>query len=168
MTIFGEIRSLNISKNKGEVKLPVNSVNILSDGIENDAHRGNGHRQVSMLSCTDIKEVIKIIPEIKSGDFAENITVEGVDFAALSIGDSIEIISKESFDNIINSERKDTDIKYSEGVKLEVTQIGKECHTPCSIFHKMGYCIMPKSGIFCKVIKGGKIFTGDKIGIIKK
>jgi len=168
MAIFGEVRSLNISKNKGEVKLPVNSVNILSDGIENDAHRGNGHRQVSMLSCEDIREVKKIIPEIKSGDFAENITIEGIDFAALNIGDSIKIIPKESFDNIINSAGADTDINYTEGVKLEVTQIGKECHTPCSIFHKLGYCIMPKSGIFCKVIREGKIFTGDKISVIKK
>jgi len=168
MENFGEIKSLNISKNKGEAKLPVNSVNIMSDGIENDAHKGNGHRQVSMLSCEDIKEVKKIIPEIKSGDFAENITVAGIDFAALSIGDSIEITPKESFDNIINSRGTDTDINYEECVILEITQIGKECHTPCSIFSKLGYCIMPKSGIFCKVIKGGKIFAGDKISIIKK
>ena len=166
--LLGEVKSINISKNKGEIKLPVESANVLPDGIENDAHRGNWHRQVSMLSYIDIEEIKKIIPSIKSGDFAENITVAGIDFSGLNIGDSIEIIPIELFNNLNNLESTDANINYEKGVKLEVTQIGKECTKPCSIFRKLGYCIMPRSGIFCKVIKDGKIFTGDKIRIVKE
>ena len=166
--LLGEVKSINISKNKGEIKLPVESANILPEGIENDAHRGNWHRQVSILSYEDIEEVKKKIPGIKSGDFAENITITGIDMSKLNIGDRIQIIPKEFFNNLDNSELKASDINYAEGVKLEITQIGKECITPCSIFHKLGYCIMPRSGIFCKVIKVGKIFTGDKIRIVKE
>ena len=168
LKLLGEVNSLNISKNKGEAKLPVASVTILPEGIENDAHRGNWHRQVSILSHEDIKEVKKKIPDIAPGDFAENITVSGIDLSKLSIGDRIQIIPKDIFNNLDNPGSKAINIDYMEGVKLEVTQIGKECVTPCSIFHKLGYCIMPRSGIFCRVIKGGKIFIGDKIRIVKE
>ena len=165
---LGEVKSINISKNKGEVKLPVESVNILPEGIENDAHRGNWHRQVSILSYEDIEEVKKKIPSIKPGDFAENITITGIDLSKLNIGSRIKIISKDFFNCLDNSQLKALNINNVEGAELEITQIGKECITPCSIFHKLGYCIMPRSGIFCKVIKDGKISIGDKIRIIKK
>jgi len=132
-----KILSINISEKKGELKKPVTEA-VLQEGhgIVGDAHAGNWHRQVSFLAQEDIEEMIKKGTIIKYGDFAENITTEGVDLANLPIA---------------------TKLFIGETI-LEVTQIGKECHNnKCAIFQQVGDCVMPRSGIFAKVIKGGEI-----------
>lgn len=131
-----KILSINISNKKGERKTPVPEA-VLRDnfGIEGDAHAGDWHRQVSLLAQEDIEEMIKKGAKVTYGDFAENITTQGIDLANLPIG---------------------TILNVGEAV-LEVTQIGKECHEHCAIFRQVGDCVMPRKGIFIRVIKGGKI-----------
>lgn len=131
-----KILSINISDKKGEKKIPIAEVVLKENyGIEGDVHAGDWHRQVSLLAQEDIEEMIKKGAKVKCGDFAENITTEGIDLANLPIG---------------------TVLNLGEAV-LEITQIGKECHEHCAIFRQVGDCVMPRKGIFTKVIKGGKI-----------
>ena len=157
----GKILSVNISKKKGEKKYQVPQANVFLNGIENDAHSGDWHRQVSILSFEDIEKIKETMPDIAPGEFAENITAVGVDFSGVKIGDIIEIIPVTDLNYPL--EIIDKNIK---SVILEITQIGKECTKPCEIFKKVGYCIMPRAGIFCRVVRGGKITNGDKIKII--
>lgn len=110
-------------------------------GLEGDAHAGFMHRQVSLIALEDIKTMMKKLPELEPGSFAENLTTEGFDLSELKIGDRLAV---------------------GEAL-LEVTQIGKECHSLCEVFKKIGDCIMPRKGIFTRVIKGGKVKTGDII-----
>ncbi len=142
--IKGKIVSINISKKKGQKKKQVGHANINENGIEGDGHSGNWHRQVSLLSFESIQDVISKGVKVKPGDFAENITVEGLDLKNLTMGDVL----------IVENEDK---------VKLSVTQIGKECHKPCNIYYSLGSCIMPEEGIFCKVLIPGKVKVGDSI-----
>ncbi len=145
MTSF-KIVSLNISEKKGTVKRPVSSIEMKEDyGIVGDAHAGKGHRQVSLLALEDIEEMRKIKPSIQIGDFAENITTSGIQLYTLPLG---------------------TRFTIGECV-LELTQIGKTCHTGCEIFEKVGSCIMPKRGVFTKVIQGG-IITKESSASYKK
>lgn len=144
LDIKGKIVSINTSKKKGEKKKQVGHANINENGIEGDGHSGDWHRQVSLLSFESIQTVIDRGVKVKPGDFAENLTIKGIDLKALSIGAVL----------IIGSEDK---------VKLSVTQIGKECHKPCNIFYSLGSCIMPEEGIFCKVMSPGKIKVGDSV-----
>lgn len=138
----GRILSINVSHKKGTVKVPVSSARLIEDyGIEGDAHAGRWHRQVSMLSKNSIDKMKKLGLELRYGDFAENITVEGIDVYRLPVG---------------------TKVRINEAI-LEVTQIGKECHTDCAIFRKVGKCVMPTEGIFLKVLKGGVISVGNEI-----
>ena len=137
-----EIESVNISERKGTQKHPVEKIKLRKDyGIEGDAHAGKWHRQVSFLAGEAIDSIRERVRgfEIKDGDFAENIVTRGIDWRRVEVGGRI----------IIN------------GVILEVTQIGKECHSGCAIYDAVGECIMPKQGIFAKVIKGGKISAKD-------
>ncbi|MFH2138544.1 MAG: MOSC domain-containing protein [Candidatus Omnitrophota bacterium] len=148
----GKIYSLNISKAKGTPKVPVEKVNLIEDfGVEADAHGGPGIRQVSLLAiesinkqqgCSKVKENVVL----KAGDFAENITTQGLALAELAIGDKFNIGS---------------------GAVLELSKIGKECHKYCAIYYKTGDCIMPREGIFAKVVKGGAIAVGDEIEVIR-
>lgn len=145
----GKVFSINRSKAKGVQKSPVNSALLIRDiGLEGDAHAGAGIRQVSLLSIESIikqKECVKIIKqniELKAGDFAENITTQGIDLSRLKIGGQIKI---------------------GRDALLEISKIGKECHRYCAIYYKTGDCIMPREGIFAKVIESGEIFTGDII-----
>lgn len=110
-------------------------------GLEGDAHAGFMHRQVSLIALEDIKTMMEKLPELEPGSFAENLTTEGFDLSELKIGDRLAV---------------------GEAL-LEVTQIGKECHSLCEVFKKIGDCIMPRKGIFTRVIKGGKVKTGDII-----
>ena len=144
----GRIYSINISKGKGLPKQQVPHAYLRENhGIEGDIHAG-GERQVSLLSWEAINtqencpKIRKKGIKFKPGDFAENITTEGLNLTNLKIGDKIRIAG-----NII----------------IEVCQIGKECHNYCEIYKKLGNCIMPKQGIFAKVIKGGKIMPTDPI-----
>lgn len=130
------ILSINISESKGVQKTPVDKAVFRPDyGIEGDAHAGPWHRQVSLLANEDIEAMRGKGIDIRCGDFAENITTEGIELAALPIGTRLHLGE----------------------VILEVTQIGKECHHGCAIYQAAGDCIMPRQGIFTKVIRGGTI-----------
>ncbi|HEY5512252.1 MAG TPA: MOSC domain-containing protein [Geomonas sp.] len=138
----GKVLAVNVSLNKGERKRSVPSVTLrVEHGIEGDAHAGEWHRQVSLLAMESIAKMQALGLDVGEGDFAENITTQGVDLVNLPIG---------------------TRIALGETV-LEVTQIGKECHTRCAIFYQAGDCVMPKEGIFARVITGGVIRPGDEI-----
>jgi molybdopterin adenylyltransferase len=117
-------------------------------GLIGDAHADSGwHRQVSLLALESIEKMRKEGYDVKPGDFAENITSEGIVLNTLPIGTLLNI---------------------GAGVVLEISQIGKECHTGCAIFKQTGKCIMPKEGVFAKVIKGGEVASGDKIAVVTK
>jgi molybdopterin adenylyltransferase len=137
------VLSTNISEKKGTIKHPVKSIIINDKGVQDDAHAGNWHRQVSMLGVESIEKFsIDAKRKINFGEFAENITTLGFELYKSNILDHFKIGN----------------------VDLEVTQIGKECHgTKCAIFKEVGNCVMPKEGIFCRVIKGGEIKAGDEI-----
>ncbi len=139
---MGKIVAVCISANKGERKTPVASVLLREGhGIVGDAHADDWHRQVSLLAIESIRKMQVLGLDVDTGDFAENITTEGIDLVALPIGSRI---------------------KLGETV-LEVTQIGKVCHNPCAIYHQAGDCVMPKEGIFARVIAGGRIAAGNLI-----
>jgi MOSC domain-containing protein YiiM len=140
-----KIVAVCVSQNKGERKTPVESVDLLPDhGIIGDGHAGNWHRQVSLLAQESIDKMRQMGLDVKAGDFAENITTQGIDLPVLPVGTRLRI-----------------------GLaRVEVTQIGKECHTRCAIYHQAGDCVMPKEGIFVKVLEGETIQAGDPIEII--
>lgn len=145
----GKIVSINISNKKGIRKKPVDEAIIDENiGIRGDAHASDKwHRQVSLLAIESIEKMQKAGLDVKPGDFAENITTEGIDLLSLPLG---------------------TRLRIGEEVIGEVSQIGKECHTRCAIYHQAGDCVMPKEGIFIRILKGGKIRNGDKISIMKR
>ncbi len=147
--IAGKIVAVSISKKKGIPKSNVASAKLIDNhGIEGDIHAGNWHRQVSFLAVESINKMRKAgIPRLRPGAFAENITTEFIDIPNLPIGSIIQIGNK---------------------TELEITQIGKECHTKCAIFVKVGDCVMPREGIFAKVLKGGEIFVGDEVKILNQ
>lgn len=140
--------SVNISEKKGTIKTPRENIVLNEKGVENDAHAGDWHRQISLLGEESILSFeSKLGRKIEFGEFAENITTKGIVLYKTLPGDIFEIGN----------------------TKLEVTQIGKKCHGEgCEIFQKVGNCVMPKEGIFCKVIEGGTISPGDSITYIKK
>lgn len=146
MNKLGRVIDVNISIKKGVIKEPVSEAMLIEDyGIEGDAHAGKWHRQVSFLAKESIDKMKALgIEDLTSGKFAENITTENIVLYELAIG---------------------TRIRISESI-LEVTQIGKECHGGCEIRKKIGDCVMPREGIFAKVIKGGLIKAGDIIEIL--
>jgi len=147
MEISGKVVSINISDKKGIRKKPVDKAVIdENSGIQGDAHASSKwHRQVSLLAIESIKKMQGMGLDVKPGDFAENITTEGIDLLSLPL---------------------DTRIRIGKEVIGEVSQIGKECHTRCSIYYQAGDCVMPKEGIFIRVLKGGTITKGDEIQIM--
>ena len=144
--ISGRVVAISISKKKGIPKTNVPSAKLIENhGIEGDIHAGNWHRQVSFLAVESIDKMRKAgLPKLRPGAFAENITTEFIDIPNIQIGSKIRI---------------------GKDAVLEITQIGKECHTKCAIFVKVGNCVMPTEGIFAKVITGGQIFVDDPITI---
>jgi len=144
--VAARVIAVNISKKKGTYKHPVKQACLkINHGIEGDAHAGNWHRQVSLLAQESIEKMASMgIPDLAPGKFAENITTEGIELAALPIG---------------------TRLKIGE-VLIEITQIGKECHQHCQIYHQVGVCVMPSEGIFAKVLVEGLLRAGDEISII--
>ncbi len=141
-----KVISINTSADKGEKKRPVEKARVIEDlGIEGDAHAGFAHRQVSLLAIESIEKIRSRGLDAKPGDFAENITTEGIELPALPLG---------------------TRLCIGDGVELEVTQIGKECHDRCAIFKEVGDCVMPREGIFTKVIRGGEIRAGEQGEVI--
>jgi len=145
----GRIVSINISRKKGQAKMPVPEAKVVAgEGIIDDAHRAFGHRQVSLLMLESIEEQATRIGEggniaIGPGAFAENLTTSGIDLINIKVGDEL----------VIGGAR----------VRLKISQIGKECHTRCAIFKLTGDCIMPELGVFCEVLKGGMVRVGDAI-----
>lgn len=142
---MAKVIAVCISEKRGTQKKNIKEATFIENfGIENDAHGGNWHRQVSLLSYEKIEEFNKKGASVIDGAFGENIVVEGIKFTSLPVG---------------------TILKCND-VVLEMTQIGKECHSHCEIYKKMGECIMPTNGVFAKVIKGGKIKCGDEMMVI--
>lgn len=142
----GRIKAISVSENKGTQKVNVSEAELRVDcGIVGDAHAGKWHRQVSLLAIESIEKMIAAGADVSPGNFAENITTEGIDLLALSLGGRLRL---------------------GESVELEVTQFGKECHGGCEIFRQVGDCIMPREGIFAKVIGPGRISVGDDIEVV--
>jgi MOSC domain-containing protein YiiM len=146
--MIAKVVSVNTSEKKGVRKKPVEAAVLRTDyGIEGDAHSSSTwHRQVSLLALESIRKMQEMGLDVKPGDFAENITTEGIDLLSLPVGTRLRI-----GDTIIG----------------EVSQIGKECHTRCAIYYQAGDCVMPKEGIFIKVIHGGKIRKGDDVCVMR-
>ncbi len=140
----GKIVSINISEKKGERKKPVAEAMVQENyGIEGDAHASSQwHRQVSLLALESIRKMQEMGLDVRPGDFAENITTEGIDLPNLPIGARFAI---------------------GDGIEVEVSQIGKECHTRCAIYYQAGDCVMPKEGIFAEVLNEGEVKVGDEI-----
>ena len=142
---MGKVHAVCVSEMKGTQKENVHIANVIEDfGIERDAHAGKWHRQVSILPLEKIEAFKARGADVKDGDFGENLIVEGIDFKSCPIG---------------------TRFRCND-VVLELTQIGKECHKGCKIYQVMGDCIMPREGVFTKVIHGGTIAEGDEFQII--
>ncbi len=136
------IISLNVSKTVGNKKQPVNQVILEPEhGIKGDAHARNWHRQVSLLAMESIDKMSEQLPNLVPGSFAENITTRGLILKDLPIGTRL----------VTNS------------IELEITQIGKKCHSKCNIYKEAGGCIMPEEGVFAKVIRGGVLTTGEEL-----
>ncbi|WP_010295087.1 MOSC domain-containing protein [Clostridium senegalense] len=145
--VTGKVISINISDKKGIIKQPI-EIGVFEEdfGLKEDAHGGKWHRQVSLLAQESIDKMTNLgVEGLVPGKFAENITTEGIVLYTLPVG---------------------TLLKIGETIQ-EVTQIGKECHSGCAIKQAVGKCIMPKEGIFTKVIKGGKVKAGDTIEVIE-
>ncbi len=141
-----KIVSIAMSRKKGTRKLCVEQANLIKDhGIEGDAHAGPWHRQVSFLAGESIEKARQGGLEVTFGDFAENIATEGVDWLTVPVG---------------------TRVKLGDSVLVEITQIGKECHQKCAIYYQAGDCIMPREGIFARVLEGGAIANGDPIRFV--
>jgi MOSC domain-containing protein YiiM len=140
----GKIVAVSVSENKGERKTPVPVAELKAGhGIVGDAHAGEWHRQVSLLAIESIEKMQRLGLSVGAGDFAENITTEGIVLIDLPLG------ARFAIGNAL----------------LEVTQIGKECHTRCAIYQQAGDCVMPKEGIFARVIRGGEIKPGDGVEV---
>ena len=138
----GKVVAISISTEKGVQKTNVPAARMLEDwGIEGDAHAGKWHRQVSLLAVESIDKMRAKGAKVQPGNFAENITTSGIDIPALQPGDQIAIAE----------------------TLLEVTQVGKECHKHCAIYQQIGDCVMPREGIFARVLTGGEIQVGDTV-----
>lgn len=140
----GIIKAICISEKRGTEKKPIECANLkINHGIVGDGHAGNWHRQISLLSYDKVKEFNEKGGNVKDGAFGENILVEGIDFKNLPVGTLFSI---------------------GDAV-LKMTQIGKECHSHCAIYHRVGDCIMPREGVFAEVISEGTIYPGDVVKV---
>ena len=143
---MGKVMAICISEKKGTQKRNVHEALFIEDfGLENDAHAGKWHRQVSLLSYERIQDFKKKGAPVEDGAFGENLIVSGIDFKNLPVGTRFQ----------------------SGDVVLEMTQIGKECHSGCEIYKIMGDCIMPREGVFARVIRGGRIREGDELTVLE-
>jgi MOSC domain-containing protein YiiM len=143
MTGRGKIVAINTSSAKGTRKKNIGYSRLIPNfGIQGDAHAGDWHRQVSLLALESIEKMVQMGLKVGPGDFAENITTQGLDLLGLPLG---------------------TRFRMGPQALLEITQIGKICHNRCAIFFQAGDCVMPKEGIFAKVLEGGEIQVGDEI-----
>ncbi len=144
--VDGTVVSVNVADAKGVRKQPVESITLVVEhGVEGDAHAGPWHRQVSLLANESIEKMKPSCPTVEPGAFGENITTEGITVYELPVGARF----------------------YAGEALLEVTQIGKVCHDRCAIFHQAGDCVMPREGIFARVVEGGSIVPGNGIVLMK-
>ena len=142
---MAKLEAVCISEQKGVRKTPVAQVELLEEhGIAGDAHAGPWHRQVSLLASESIDKMRALGLEVKAGDFGENLTTSGIELVSLPVGSRL---------------------KVGESL-LEVTQIGKECHTRCAIYYQAGDCVMPKEGIFARVLVGGTLRASDTVSLV--
>ncbi len=142
----GIVIAVCTSERKGMPKEDVGRGLLVKEhGLEGDVHAGNWHRQVSLLSVSSINKIKEQGLEIENGDFAENLTVDGLDVWTLPVG---------------------TRLTVGQEAVLEVTQIGKECHARCAIFYRAGDCVMPREGIFARVLKTGPVAAGDEVVVL--
>lgn len=140
----GRVVAASVSRLKGERKTPVPSVLLEADhGVRGDAHAGPGERQVSLLGSESIAKMRAKGADVGPGDFAENVTVEGIDLPSLPVGTRIAV----------------------GGALLEITRIGKECHERCAIYIRTGDCVMPREGVFARVVRGGRVAAGDAVEV---
>ncbi len=142
----GKIVAVCRSANKGERKKDIEEALLIEEyGMDKDAHSGDWHRQVSLLALESISTMREKGLNVHPGDFAENITTSGLMLISLPIGQKLQL---------------------GDDVVLEVTQLGKECHERCAIYYQAGDCVMPREGIFARVIKGGMVRNGDPVKLI--
>ena len=142
---MSKVLAICISKHKGTLKNEVSEANFIEEfGIEGDAHAGKWHRQVSLLAFEKIDDFRNKGGNVDFGAFGENLVVDGIELHKLPVGQQLQVGE----------------------VLLAVTQIGKECHDKCAIYYQVGECIMPKNGIFTRVLKGGKVKVGDQCTLI--
>jgi MOSC domain-containing protein YiiM len=146
LTLAGKVVSVNISPGKGQKKQSTGRCLLREDyGIEGDGHAGTESRQVSLLAQESIEKIRAKGLDVGPGDFAENITTQGIVLHELSVG---------------------TKLKAGRSVLLEITRIGKVCHNRCAIFYAVGDCVMPREGIFARVLVGGELREGDGIEVM--
>lgn len=142
---MSKVIAICTSEKKGTAKYMVEEANLIENyGIEGDAHAGKWHRQVSLLALEKIEDFNNKGANVDFGAFGENLVISGIKLNELPVGQKIQIGE----------------------VELEVTQIGKECHTRCAIYYRVGQCIMPKNGIFTRVLKGGTVKVNDECRLI--
>lgn len=140
--VIGKVVAVSLGSRKGEKKRPVPSAVLVEDhGVQGDAHAGAGERQVSLLARESIDTMRGKGLDVGPGDFAENITVEGLDVPNLRAGEKLRV---------------------GEAL-LEITRVGKECHDRCAIYIQAGDCVMPREGVFARVLRGGKVSPGDPV-----
>ncbi|HWI40877.1 MAG TPA: MOSC domain-containing protein, partial [Verrucomicrobiae bacterium] len=140
----GTVVAVCMSRGKGERKKPVAAGELVREhGLAGDAHAGDWRRQVSLLALESIHSMREKGLELSSGDFAENITTRGIDLTSLAVGTRLGVGD----------------------ALLEITQIGKECHTRCAIYYQAGDCVMPREGIFARVLQGGAVAAGDPVSV---
>jgi MOSC domain-containing protein YiiM len=145
---MGDIVAVCMSREKGVEKSPVDAASALENhGLDGDAHAGPWHRQVSILPVESIDRMRALMPELADGAFGENIITRGLDLGRVKVGDRFLTVG---------------------GVLLEITQIGKECHHGCAIRERTGDCIMPREGLFCRVLRGGRLQPGDTITLAQQ
>jgi len=146
-TTRGRIKAISISEKRGTRKQNVASALLKRDlGIEGDAHAGQWHRQVSLLGTESIAKMTARGAEVKPGDFAENITTEGIDLSSLALGSRLRL---------------------GDQAEIEITQFGKRCHSRCEIYQQVGDCVMPREGIFARVTRPGRIEPGDPVELLE-
>jgi len=141
---MGKVKAICISEKRGTKKANIGICELVENfGLKDDAHAGGWHRQVSLLSYDRVEAFRATGAQVDDGAFGENLLVEGIDFKALPVGTKL----------------------YCNAVQMEITQIGKECHAHCEIYHQVGDCIMPREGVFARVLKGGVISVGDEMHV---
>ncbi|MBI5726102.1 MAG: hypothetical protein HZA50_19235 [Planctomycetes bacterium] len=144
---MGRVEAVCICDEKGRAKKPAPAAELRADfGIVGDAHAGSGHRQTSILSASDVAQVRRVLPDVSAGDFAENLLLSGLDLSDVGLGSVIRVGPRAS---------------------LSITQIGKVCHAPCRIGQAVGDCIMPRLGLFARVVEGGPVAPGDIAEIVR-